>query len=95
MTLGESLKGAHKPGERRGLVRRVERTIARYRLLEFDAPAARIYGRIAAHLAAQGQQVGFAGTAIAAIALTHNFVVVTANERHFDRVPGPRVEDWL
>ena len=32
---------------------------------------------------------------IAAIALTHDFTVVTGNVRHFGRVSGLRVENWI
>jgi tRNA(fMet)-specific endonuclease VapC len=32
---------------------------------------------------------------IAAIALVRDLTVVTANLRHFQRVPGLRVENWL
>ena len=32
---------------------------------------------------------------IASIALRHNMTLVTGNTRHFSRVPGLRVENWL
>ena len=32
---------------------------------------------------------------IAAIALVRNLTIVTANTRHFQRVPGLPVENWL
>jgi tRNA(fMet)-specific endonuclease VapC len=32
---------------------------------------------------------------IASIALAHEAVLVTGNTRHFSRVPGLRLENWL
>lgn len=55
----------------------------------------RHYGVVRAYLEQQGTVVGDADTRIASIALSRNLAVVTGNVRHFQRVPGLRVENWL
>ena len=76
------------------LVERIERLLPEW-ILPFDAEAARAYGQIRAGLEARGTPIGDADTRIAAIALVHGMTVVTGNVRHFERVPGLEVENWL
>ena len=86
-----------RSGERAaGLMRKIEETLApNLTVLSFDAPAARRYGEIRAVLEARGTPVGDADLRIAAIALVRDLAVVTGNERHFRRVPGLRVKNWI
>ncbi|HEU0168811.1 MAG TPA: PIN domain-containing protein, partial [Chloroflexota bacterium] len=64
-------------------------------VVPFDEPAAREYGELRARLEKQGISIGDADLKIASIALVHGLVVVTANVRHFTRVAGLLVENWL
>jgi hypothetical protein len=54
------------------------------RMLSFDLPAARIAGAIGDAALADGRHPGFPDVAIAAIAKSHELVVVTLNRRHFE-----------
>ncbi len=63
--------------------------------LPFDTAAARIYAEVRADLERRGTPLDGADLRIAAIALAHGHTVVTANVRHFGRVPGLPVENWL
>lgn len=95
ITLGELLYGA----ERRGSARL--RTMVRGLLsgalivLPFDEAAADIYGPLRARLEASGEPLDEPDLRIASIALARDLTLVTANVRHFDRVPDLRVENWL
>jgi tRNA(fMet)-specific endonuclease VapC len=42
-----------------------------------------------------GQSIGYPDEMIAAHALALNCTLVTDNEKHFSRVPGLRLENWL
>ncbi|MYE32109.1 MAG: type II toxin-antitoxin system VapC family toxin [Chloroflexi bacterium] len=96
ITLSELLFGAHKAGARSTeLVTRIRAALPRSPLIPFDDAAAEEYGRLRAHLEAQGTPIGQADTQIAAIALANDLTVVTGNVRHFERVPGLTVENWL
>lgn len=98
VTLDELVYGAHRlsPGRTDVLLEQLERTLLpNLPILPFDAAAAYQYGEVRAQLERQGTPLGEADLRIAAIALAHGFVVVTGNIRHFQRVPGLAVENWL
>lgn len=97
ITLGEMVYGAYRQeGRTQALIRRIEEVIGpELTILQIDADAARRYGSLRAQLERQGTPIGDADTRIAAIALTHDLMVITANTRHFQRVPGLTVENWL
>lgn len=61
----------------------------------WDAAAADAHGRLRAALQAQGKPIGVFDEMIAAHALAIGAVMVTDNIRHFERVPGLVVENWL
>jgi tRNA(fMet)-specific endonuclease VapC len=84
------------PDRAGALLERIDKLIPeQLPVLPFDESAARRYGVIRAGLEAAGAPIGDADLRIAAIALAHGKTVVTGNVRHFRRVPGLKVEDWL
>lgn len=97
ITLGELTYGAHRASSRSEyLLSRIEtKLLPNLTVLPFDAAAARRYGELRAHLERQGTPIGDADSCIAAIALVRNLTMVTGNVRHFERVPGLSVENWL
>ncbi len=97
ITLGELVYGAHRLRERTAtLLERIEDTLLpNLPVLPFDTAAARRYGELRAGLEQRGTPIGDADMRIAAIALARGLKVVTGNERHFRRVPGLEVENWL
>ncbi len=52
-------------------------------------------GVFRADLRQQGQSIGYADEMIAAHALALDCTLVTDNVRHFQRVAGLRLENWL
>ncbi|MBI2917502.1 MAG: PIN domain-containing protein [Chloroflexi bacterium] len=97
ITLAELLYEAYRRQERTAAtLEQVERrVISALPILPFDAEAARRYGEIRATLERQGMRLADADLRIAAIALAQGLTVVTGNVRHFQRVPGLAVENWL
>ena len=97
ITLGELVYGAHKlRGRTAALLERIEASLLpNLPVLPFDASAARRYGEIRAELEQRGTPIGDADVRIAAIALAHGLKVVTGNQRHFQRVAGLEIENWL
>lgn len=63
--------------------------------LPWTAAAADRYGDIQSQFKKQGTPIGEMDTQIAAHALAGNLVLVTHNTRHFERVAGLRLEDWM
>lgn len=52
-------------------------------------------GDILAGLRKTGQNIGLEGVLIAASAITNQYTMVTANTRHFSRIAGLQLENWL
>lgn len=57
--------------------------------------AADHYSTIRTFLESSGQPIGGMDTQIAAHALSLDAVLVTNNTRHFERVPGLKLENWV
>lgn len=97
ITIGELVYGAHRVPERTtALLERIDRLIpAHLPVVPFDESAARRYGELRATLEDAGTPIGDADLRIAAVALVHAFTLVTGNVRHFARVQGLSIENWL
>jgi tRNA(fMet)-specific endonuclease VapC len=61
----------------------------------FDEEAAARFATLAAALAREGSPIGVLDTLVAAHALALGLTVVTSNTRHFTRIAGLTVENWL
>lgn len=95
VTFGELVYGAHRTDRAGALLGRIEEALSGLPILPFDTAAARVYGELRARLERGGTPIGDADTRIAAIALSRDLTVLTANTRHFERVAGLRTENWL
>ena len=95
VTIGELLYG----GTRRGNAEVIDRiravAFAAHTVLPFDEAAAEIYGPLRASLEMLGKRLDDPDLYIASIALSRDLTLVTGNVRHFERVPGLRIENWL
>ena len=95
ITVGELIYGATRRGSPT-LSRRVRDLLdAALAILPFDRGAAEVYGALRAALEREGRRLDEPDLRIAAIALSRDLVLVTGNVRHFARVPGLTVENWL
>jgi len=90
----ELLFGAYRSARREANLRLLETLFGGFPSLPFDDTAADQYGRVRADLVARGTPIGPNDLMIAAIALTHNLILVTHNTREFGRVAGLRLDDW-
>jgi tRNA(fMet)-specific endonuclease VapC len=95
ITLGELVYGVHKRASPALAERVQELIVSAGRILPFDDDAARWYGQLRADLERAGTRVAEPDLRSAAIALACGATLVTGNVRHFARIPGLRVENWL
>lgn len=96
VTLGELVYGAHRTDRAEYFLRRLDETVLRdLMVLPFDRDAAHVFGRLRTQLERAGTPLPEPDLRIAAIALAGSLVLVTGNVRHFTRVPGLIVENWL
>ena len=95
ITLGEMLYGAARRGGA-SLIERIDQMVRReFPVIAFDETAAENYGPLRASLESRGLPLADADLRIASICMAGDLTLVTGNLRHFSRVPGLRVEDWL
>jgi tRNA(fMet)-specific endonuclease VapC len=95
ITAAELHYGAAKsnaPADNRALVQTFLRTLP---VLGLDEASAQIFGETKALLEQQGRRLADADLLIGAIAAAHRAIVVTGNRRHYERIPGVTVEDWI
>jgi tRNA(fMet)-specific endonuclease VapC len=64
-------------------------------LIAFDADCAADFGRLRVDLRRQGINVDNMDLLIAVTARVYDRTLVTHNTRHFQGIPGLRLEDWL
>lgn len=64
-------------------------------ILAWDASAADEYARVQAALWTAGTPIGGNDTMIAAHALSAECILVSNNQRHFQRVPNLALENWV
>lgn len=62
--------------------------------LDFDRDAAGIAAGIKHQLFTRGTPISLEDIMIAAIALSHEYIVVTSNTKHFEQITGLAIEDW-
>lgn len=77
------------------LIRAADAFLAVATTLAWDATAAAAHGRLRAQLRQAGTPIGDFDEMIAAHALSVGAVLVTGNERHFRRISGLAVENWI
>ena len=94
ITLMELYYGAYKS-------QHVDANLAKIKTLEqfvdilpAGPETAEIFGRLKAGLESAGNKLDDFDLIIASTALTHNLVLVTNNEKHFQRIDGLKVENW-
>lgn len=92
--LAELLVGAAKSAKPVENKASVDAFVKPFALLWPDASVVGHYVSVRTALEAVGQSISEADLWIAATALAHGDVIVTNNEREFQRVPGLAVEDW-
>ena len=63
--------------------------------LPWTAATADVYGVLKKQLQSAGRPIGELDTQIAAHALAEGLILVTHNTRHFDRIAGLQLEDWM
>lgn len=94
VTAFELLRGLHR-NARADVVRQTEEFVAASTVLNFGLGEARYAARIESTLAAMGKPSGRLDVLIAAQALKAGLTLVTNNTKHFENVPGLKLENWV
>ena len=94
VTRGELMFGLERRGKPQALSRLVHDLLGRIAVMPWDAAAADHFARLRAVLERSGTPIGVMDTMIAGHALALNAILVTNNQKHFQKVLVLRVENW-
>jgi tRNA(fMet)-specific endonuclease VapC len=64
-------------------------------VVPYEIDSARIFGQLKVELSAQGITINPMDLLIASAAFSYDLTLVTNNVKHFEKIPGLRIEDWL
>ena len=95
ITACELCYGAEKSRYRDANAPLVSSFLATLPLLGLNLAAAEHFGRTKSQLESAGLRVADADLLIAAIVMAQGGTLVTGNRRHYDRITGLPVEDWI
>ncbi|MCE5229911.1 type II toxin-antitoxin system VapC family toxin [bacterium] len=94
VTKAELIYGARHSSRVTENLKLLDRFFAPYISMPFDDSCAEVYAAIRAELASKGKPIGPYDLQIAAIARTHELILITHNTKEFSRVAGLRIDDW-
>jgi len=95
ITAAELYYGAAKSTAARKNRALVTSFLATLPVLGLDEASVQIFGEAKALLERQAQRLADADLFIGAIAVVQQATVVTGNRRHYERIPGVTVENWI
>lgn len=95
VSAAELFFGAARSGRPDENAATVVRLLASLTVLGLDLASARVFGTVKATLSRGGVLVADADLFIAAVAISRGATVITGNRKHFERIPGVVIEDWL
>lgn len=72
-----------------------KRILSKLTVMNFAYKESMKAAEVLAHLYSIGQPIGVEDIIIASVALSNGLAVVSANTKHFSRIPGLTVENWL
>jgi len=95
ITVSELIYGAHKSDRVSDHLAQVEVLLGAVTVLAFDTESARRCGQLKDTLRRAGTPIAEPDLQIGSIALHYALPLATHNQRHFARVPGLQLVDWL
>ncbi len=75
-------------------LKKLYRLVDIVQVVPFDIECAKIFGTIKSRLRSLGKPTGEVDALIAATAMAHEAILVTANKKHFENIEGLKVEVW-
>jgi tRNA(fMet)-specific endonuclease VapC len=73
----------------------LEQIVSQVQVISLGTEEGLIAGDLLARLRKKGQIIGLEDILISATAIAHNLVLVSANLKHFSKIDGLTVENWL
>jgi len=94
ISLMELFYGAYKSENRTGNLSKVKTIATTMEIISPGPESSEIFGMLKSDLESSGNRLDDFDLTIATIALSHNYTLVTNNEKHFKRIQGLKIENW-
>jgi tRNA(fMet)-specific endonuclease VapC len=91
----ELLLGAYKSKKRDNNIEKVEKFLQPFEVIPFEDLMTYIYADIRFEIEKKGNIIGPNDMFIASIVKYHNGILVTNNEKEFNRIKGLKIENWI
>ena len=95
LTYGELLYGARKTQRPADHLAKVYRVAELFPLVPVSRAVMEGFAELKVKLESRGEPLDHIDLMIGVTALVLNYTMVTNNERHFRRIPGLRIENWI
>ncbi len=95
ITFAELIHGVEKSTRPEHNLRQVEDFVSRLEILQYGNKAASHYGEIRSVLERKGTPIGVNDLHIAGHARSEGLILVTNNQREFQRVEALRLDNWV
>ncbi len=95
ITFAELMNGAKKSHQVKDNITRLNELAELLEIKPFDQKAVIAYGDVRSALEKRGNIIGSNDLLIAAHAISHDYILVTNNEKEFRRVDGLKIENWV
>jgi len=94
ISLMELYYGVYKSENRTGNLSKVKTIAAAMEIISPGPESSEIFGLLKSDLESSDNRLDDFDLIIAAIALAHNYTLVTNNEKHFKRIQSLKIENW-
>jgi len=94
ITYGELLFGAKKSQNHEKNIAIVYRIKELFPIIDIDKAIVETFSELKANMQKAGSPIDDFDLLIASTALTMNSILVTNNEKHFNRIKGLKIENW-
>jgi tRNA(fMet)-specific endonuclease VapC len=94
ISVAELYFGAFNSDKKEENKRLIDELLEKINVVHFDESAAECFGEIKYLLKSQGNIISDSDLFIAAAAISNNLVLVTNNERHFERIENLEITNW-
>jgi len=96
INIGEIYYGANRSPRKEQIIKAfAERVFPNVNILSFDRESGEVFGLLKAELEKQGIGCSEPDLRIASIAIQHKLTLITGNTKHFLKIPGLYVENWM
>lgn len=96
INVGEIYFGAFRSPKKQEILRAfTESVFPNIHILPFDRESGQVFGIVKAELEKSGIGCSEPDLRIAAITMQHQLTLITGNIKHFKRIPGLKMENWI